>query len=111
MYQGAIANNDCRTCTSCWVCNIEVHHLRKLAHDPAGNDPELDPNRPAEPPTKAIDKPVARHGKREGADVKAAPPVERQGNQSRAKQSNNANDNGTSDKEPSWCWHAECKAF
>lgn len=70
--------------------------LRKLAHDPAGNDPELDPNRPAEPPTKAIDKPAPRHGKRDGSDVKAAPPAERQGNQSRAKQSNNANDNGTS---------------
>jgi hypothetical protein len=37
-----------------------------------------------------------RHGKREGSDVKATPPAERIGNQSRAKQSNNANDNGTS---------------
>lgn len=92
----ALANNDCRTCTSCWVCYFQVHRSRKLAHDPAGNDPELDPNRPAEPPTKAIDKPTPRHGKREGSDVKPAPPVERQGNQSRAKQSNNANDNGTS---------------
>lgn len=70
--------------------------MRKHTHDPAGNDPELDPNRPAEPPTKAIDKPAPRHGKRDGSDVKAAPPVERQGNQTRAKQGNNANDNGTS---------------
>ncbi|KAJ4993650.1 elicitor protein [Stagonosporopsis vannaccii] len=77
---------------------FEVHRSRKLAHDPAGNDPELDPNRPAEPPTKAIDKPAPRHGKRDGSDVKAAPPAERQGNQSRAKQSNNANDNAFRDR-------------
>ena len=30
----------------------------------AGNDPELDPEREPEPPTKVIDKPVARTGKR-----------------------------------------------
>lgn len=64
-----------------------------------GNDPELDPNRPAEPPTKAIDKPAPRHGKRDGSDVKAAPPAERQGNQSRAKQSGNANDNAFRDRD------------
>lgn len=29
-----------------------------------GNDPELDPDREPEPPTKAIDKPAARAGKR-----------------------------------------------
>lgn len=29
-----------------------------------GNDPELDPDREPEPPTKAIDKPVQRAGKR-----------------------------------------------
>lgn len=70
----------------------------KNMYELLGNDPELDPNRPAEPPTKAIDKPAPRHGKREGSDVKAAPPVERQGNQSRAKQSNNANDNAFRDR-------------
>ncbi|KAK1054304.1 hypothetical protein LTR74_015907 [Friedmanniomyces endolithicus] len=31
-----------------------------------GNDPELDPDREPEPPTKAIDKPVQRSGKRNG---------------------------------------------
>lgn len=70
----------------------------KNMYELLGNDPELDPNRPAEPPTKAIDKPAPRHGKRDGSDVKAAPPVERQGNQSRAKQSNNANDNAFRDR-------------
>ncbi|KAJ4321691.1 hypothetical protein N0V94_002783 [Neodidymelliopsis sp. IMI 364377] len=70
----------------------------KNIYELLGNDPELDPNRPAEPPTKAIDKPVMRHGKREGSDVKAAPPAERIGNQSRAKQSNNANDNAFRDR-------------
>lgn len=32
--------------------------------DTAGNDPELDPDRAPEPPTKAIDKPIQRTGKR-----------------------------------------------
>ncbi|GAB7345012.1 hypothetical protein MBLNU457_3433t2 [Dothideomycetes sp. NU457] len=32
-----------------------------------GNDPELDPNREPEPPTKAVDKPIARSGKRNAA--------------------------------------------
>ena len=37
-----------------------------LTADPtnAGNDPELDPDREPEPPTKALDKPVPRSGKR-----------------------------------------------
>ena len=30
----------------------------------AGNDPELDPDREPEPPTKVIDKPAPRTGKR-----------------------------------------------
>ena len=89
----AAANNRRRTSTSCWVCRTAAARSRTLAHDPAGNDPELDPNRPADPPTKAIDKPVARSGKRDGLDTKA--PVERVGNP-RPKQSNNANDNGMS---------------
>jgi hypothetical protein len=89
----AAANNDCRTSTSCWVGRTAAARSRTLAHDPAGNDPELDPNRPADPPTKAIDKPVARAGKRDGPDSKA--PVERVGN-TRPKQTANANDNGTS---------------
>jgi len=70
----------------------------KNMYELLGNDPELDPNRPAEPPTKAIDKAAPRHGKRDGSDVKAAAPVERQGNQTRAKQSNNANDNAFRDR-------------
>lgn len=31
----------------------------------AGNDPELDPNRPPPPPTRAVDRPVPRIGKRD----------------------------------------------
>ncbi|KAH6633655.1 hypothetical protein C7974DRAFT_176418 [Boeremia exigua] len=70
----------------------------KNMYELLGNDPELDPNRPAEPPTKAIDKSAPRIGKRDGSDVKAAPAVERQGNQSRPKQNNNANDNAFRDR-------------
>jgi len=36
----------------------------KNLYELLGNDPELDPDREPEPPTKAIDKPVARTGKR-----------------------------------------------
>ncbi|KAI7225844.1 hypothetical protein KC330_g9019 [Hortaea werneckii] len=36
----------------------------KNLYELLGNDPELDPDREPEPPTKAIDKPVARAGKR-----------------------------------------------
>ncbi|KAF2160458.1 hypothetical protein M409DRAFT_70424 [Zasmidium cellare ATCC 36951] len=36
----------------------------KNLYDLLGNDPELDPDREPEPPTKVIDKPVARTGKR-----------------------------------------------
>lgn len=36
----------------------------KNLYDLLGNDPELDPDREPEPPTKAVDKPVQRSGKR-----------------------------------------------
>lgn len=39
--------------------------LRRFVAARAGNDPELDPNRPPEPPTKAIDRPAQRVGKRD----------------------------------------------
>lgn len=86
---------DRRTCMSCWVCPESKAHTRKKPHsrNTAGNDPELDPARPADPPTKAIDKPVARIGKRDGPD--ARPAQERTGQESRSKQSGNGNDNGT----------------
>lgn len=42
----------------------------------AGNDPELDPDREPEPPTKIIDKPTARTGKRNaGAEAPAPAPA------------------------------------
>ncbi|KAL2813504.1 Stm1-domain-containing protein [Aspergillus cavernicola] len=37
----------------------------KNLYELLGNDPELDPNRVPEPPTKALDKPAPRHGKRD----------------------------------------------
>ncbi|OJJ00461.1 hypothetical protein ASPVEDRAFT_61153 [Aspergillus versicolor CBS 583.65] len=37
----------------------------KNLYELLGNDPELDPNREPEPPTRALDKPVARLGKRD----------------------------------------------
>ncbi|KAF2837965.1 hypothetical protein M501DRAFT_995221 [Patellaria atrata CBS 101060] len=45
----------------------------KNLFDLLGNDPELDPNREPEPPTKAVDKPTPRIGKRNaGAEAPAA---------------------------------------
>ncbi|KYG41796.1 hypothetical protein M433DRAFT_147366 [Acidomyces richmondensis BFW] len=42
----------------------------KNLYELLGNDPELDPDREPEPPTKVVDKPVQRSGKRNaGADV------------------------------------------
>lgn len=69
-----------------------------LTHHPAGNDPELDPDRPEsqQPPTRAIEKPVMRHGKRDGLDAPKPVPAAREGTQTRAKQSTSANENGTS---------------
>jgi len=91
-----MANSEDRTFTSYWVrLHAERSHTT-LTHNPAGNDPELDPNRPADPPTRAIEKPVMRHGKREGTDA-PKPVPERNSHQNRAKQTDNANENGTSD--------------
>ena len=70
-------------------------HRRNIAHEFAGNDPELDPDRPADPPTKAIDKPVHRSGKREGTDA-PRPAREGLGNQTRTRPTGNSNENGTS---------------
>jgi hypothetical protein len=70
------------------------HSPGTFTHDPAGNDPELDPDRPADPPTRAIEKPVMRHGKRDGTDA-PKPMPERLSHQNRAKQTDNANENGT----------------
>ncbi|KAK5682845.1 hypothetical protein LTR17_027350 [Elasticomyces elasticus] len=41
----------------------------KNLYDLLGNDPELDPDREPEPPTKAIDKPAARAGKRNATEA------------------------------------------
>lgn len=62
-----------------------------------GNDPELDPDREPEPPTKAIDKPAARTGKR---NAPAEAPARAVGTTTRQPQSANANDNGTSSHDP-----------
>jgi plasminogen activator inhibitor 1 RNA-binding protein len=67
----------------------------KNIYELLGNDPELDPDRPADPPTRAIEKPVARHGKRDGTDA-PRPTTDRPANQNRAKQTASANENGTS---------------
>ena len=46
-------------------CSIDGSTARSPSHILSlGNDPELDPDREPEPPTKAIDKPAARAGKR-----------------------------------------------
>ncbi|KAL4810524.1 Stm1-domain-containing protein [Aspergillus unguis] len=46
----------------------------KNLYELLGNDPELDPNREPEPPTRALDKPVARHGKRDAPKEAPARP-------------------------------------
>lgn len=54
----------------------------KNLYELLGNDPELDSDREPEPPTKAIDKPAARHGKRDApkeAPAAAAPAAPRGG--------------------------------
>ncbi|KAF2757869.1 hypothetical protein EJ05DRAFT_369979 [Pseudovirgaria hyperparasitica] len=38
--------------------------VSKNLYELLGNDPELDPDRPADPPVKTVDKPAARQGKR-----------------------------------------------
>ena len=91
-----MADNDHRTYTSCWVCPRSVRTRPSTQYSPrTGNDPELDPDRPADPPTRAIEKPVMRTGKRDGGDA-PKPTPERQGNQTRAKQTASGNENGTS---------------
>lgn len=50
--------------------------LTYLRRDFTGNDPELDPNRAPEPPTKALDKPAPRVGKRDAP--KEAPAQQQQ---------------------------------
>lgn len=90
-----IADPDRRTSTNCWVrLQPPLRCCETLLTYPAGNDPELDPDRPADPPTKAIDKPVQRHGKRDGTDA-PRPAPERFGNQTRTKP-DNSNEGGTS---------------
>ncbi|KAJ9285525.1 hypothetical protein DTO021C3_6917 [Paecilomyces variotii] len=49
----------------------------KNLYELLGNDPELDPDRPADPPTRAIDKAAPRHGKRDAP--KEAPSAPRGG--------------------------------
>ncbi|KKK16663.1 hypothetical protein P175DRAFT_0500612 [Aspergillus ochraceoroseus IBT 24754] len=54
----------------------------KNLYELLGNDPEFDPNREPEPPTKALDKPVPRHGKRDApkeAPVRTAESAPRRG--------------------------------
>ncbi|KAL4786173.1 Stm1-domain-containing protein [Aspergillus varians] len=46
----------------------------KNLYELLGNDPELDPNREPEPPTKALDKPAPRHGKRDAPKEAPARP-------------------------------------
>ncbi|KAL4885117.1 Stm1-domain-containing protein [Aspergillus karnatakaensis] len=48
----------------------------KNLYELLGNDPELDPNREPEPPTRALDKPAPRHGKRDAPKEAPARPTE-----------------------------------
>ncbi|KAJ5137283.1 hypothetical protein N7526_003516 [Penicillium atrosanguineum] len=54
----------------------------KNLYELLGNDPELDPNRPAPPPAKAVDRPAARSGKRD-APNEAPTAAPREGNNNR----------------------------
>lgn len=53
-----------------------LHHLvsNTAAYAITGNDPELDPNREPEPPTRAVDRPAPRHGKRDAPKEPATKP-------------------------------------
>jgi hypothetical protein len=90
-----IADSNSRISMSCWVRGCYVKPPDRNTHHPTGNDPELDPDRPADPPTRAIEKPVMRSGKRDGTDA-PRPAPERSANQTRTKQTASANENGTS---------------
>ncbi|CEL07993.1 Stm1-domain-containing protein [Aspergillus pseudodeflectus] len=48
----------------------------KNLYELLGNDPELDPNREPEPPTRALDKPTPRHGKRDAPKEAPVRPTE-----------------------------------
>lgn len=54
----------------------------KNLYELLGNDPELDPSRPAPPPAKAVDRPTARSGKRD-APKEAPTAAPREGNNRR----------------------------
>jgi plasminogen activator inhibitor 1 RNA-binding protein len=62
---------------------------------PTGNDPELDSDREPEPPTKTIDKPAARHGKRDAPkEAASAPPTAPRGGARGGRGRGNGNDDG-----------------
>ncbi|KAF2114413.1 hypothetical protein BDV96DRAFT_576726 [Lophiotrema nucula] len=68
----------------------------KNLYDLLGNDADQDPDREPEPPTKAIDKPAARTGKRNApaeAPARTAPSTG-----GRQRDTNNANDNAFKDR-------------
>ncbi|KAF2275111.1 uncharacterized protein EI97DRAFT_459738 [Westerdykella ornata] len=69
----------------------------KNLYELLGNDPELDPDRPAEPPTKAVDKPLPRTGKRNAPAE--APASQTTGTTGRTqRQGPNANENAFRDR-------------
>jgi plasminogen activator inhibitor 1 RNA-binding protein len=59
-----------------------------------GNDPELDPDREPEPPTKAIDKPVPRSGKRDIGPKAPAEPSSRRGGRGGSRGTETGNERG-----------------
>lgn len=64
--------------------------LTYLRRDFTGNDPELDPNRAPEPPTKALDKPAPRVGKRDAPKEAPSQPRENTGRRGQRFQGNEA---------------------
>lgn len=76
----------------------------------SGNDPELDPNREPEPPTKVIDKPVQRTGKRNaGAEGPAKDtPRPAGGGRGGSHQTLNRGDVGTFAHTTCMAWRTTC---
>lgn len=83
--------------TSFYICFFSSNILRRFVATRAGNDPELDPNRAPEPPTKAIDKPAQRVGKRDAPkELPAQPQAENTSTNNRRGQRTQGNEAGKS---------------
>ncbi|KIW06277.1 uncharacterized protein PV09_02748 [Verruconis gallopava] len=71
----------------------------KNLYELLGNDPELDPDREPEPPTRAIDKPLPRSGKRDTGPQPPAEPANRRGGRGGARNNATGNERAFNDRD------------